>query len=107
MTEEKKPEFTWEDDEEDNELFNYGVTFMWVSGIREAIQTFVEALSNEIGHKVDWSYTADSAHIDVMYDGMDKAQEFINNNPEFIARFEKEYDFDNPSNNNMYFHRIG
>lgn len=65
--------FTWTETE-DKDIYENGKTVLWITGTRKAIQNFVEVLSNEIGHKCDFSYIGGRAHIDVMADGYEKAK---------------------------------
>lgn len=85
-------EFTWTD-KEDAELYKNGIIVMWVTGRTKAIQRFVEALSNRIGSKCDFAFTAGRAHIDVSKIDYDKALETVNNEEfmkEFIVPYSKE-----------------
>ena len=84
--------FTWTANE-DPEIFKNGIRVLWIAGRSTAIQKFVEALSNKIGHKCDWSFSAGRAHIDVMKDGYDKCIEAINDEEwmsQFIVPYSKE-----------------
>ena len=84
--------FTWTD-EEDTELYENGITILWMVGRTKAIQKFVEALSYKIGSKCDFSYTAGRAHIDVSVEGYEKAIEIINDEAfmeQFIVPYSKE-----------------
>lgn len=85
-------QFTWTD-KEDDELYKNGITVMWVAGRTKAIQSFVEALSNRIGSKCDFAFTAGRAHIDVLKIDYDKAFEAVNNEEfmrEFIVPYSRE-----------------
>ena len=77
--------FTWLD-KEDDELYNNGITIIWMVGRTKAIQKFVEALSYKIGYKCDFSFFAGRAHIDVLKEGYEKAVEAVNDS-EFMNRF--------------------
>jgi hypothetical protein len=99
-------EFTWDSEKEDSEIYQHGITFMWIDGTSKSIQNFIEVLSNTIGHKIDFSWTAGRAHIDVLSDGLEKACEY-RDNEEFMAKFIKEYDDTNGADNSIYFRRIG
>ena len=81
----KDMKFTWTDTE-DKELYNNGVTILWMAGRKVAIQKFVEALSYKLGRKCDFSYTGGRAHIDVFDDVKYHALEVINDD-EFMSRF--------------------
>lgn len=95
---EETPKFTW-GDHEDPELYKNGVTILWVVGGTKSIQAFVEKLSEKIGSKCDFSWTAGRAHIDCFPEAKDKAIEAINDK-EFMDQFIVPYtseSFDNES----------
>ena len=71
-------DFTWSDNE-DEYLFEHGITIMWMEGRTKAIQKFVEALSHKIQSKCDFGYTAGRAHIEVAPDAVEKAREALLN----------------------------
>lgn len=77
--------FTW-GDKEDLYLYENGVTILWMQGRTKAIQKFVEELSYKIGFKVDFSFTAGRAHIDVNPKGVDAAIKVINDD-EWMKKF--------------------
>lgn len=80
-----EPKWTWSE-KEDDELYREGVTVLWVDGRTTAVQKFIEALSERVDRKCDFSYTAGRAHIDVMPDVADKAREAIADE-EFMKKF--------------------
>lgn len=96
-------EFTWTD-KEDVDLYKNGIIVMWVTGRTKAIQRFVEALSNRIGSKCDFAFTAGRAHIDVSKTEYDKALEAVNNK-EFMKEFIVPYSAES-YNNETYFEVI-
>lgn len=69
-----KEKYTWSE-MEDDELFHHGVTVVWLDATAKAAQNFVERMSYKIGHKVDYSYTAGRAHVEVMPEGVDAFRE--------------------------------
>jgi len=81
----EKPNFTWTD-KEDSELVKYGVTILWVSGRSKSIQNFVEKLSERIGSKCDFSWTAGRAHVECFKEAKNEALEAINDE-EFMRQF--------------------
>lgn len=85
-------QFTWTD-KEDEEIRKNGLIVLWVAGRSKAIQKFVEALSEKIGYKCDWSYTAGRGHIDVLKEGYNKVLEAISDEEwvkQFIVPYSKE-----------------
>jgi hypothetical protein len=78
--------FEWDFNQEDDYIYRYGVHLMWVCGRKEAIQKFVQALSQEVGKKCDFAFTSGRAHIDVYSDVYDKACEVISNS-DFMSKF--------------------
>lgn len=95
-----EPKWTWSD-KEDDELYREGVTIMWVDGRTTAIQRFIEALSEKVDRKCDFSFTAGRAHIDVMPDVADKAREIITDKA-FMEQFIVPYS-DETYANGTYF----
>lgn len=86
------PKFTW-GDREDPEVFTNGVTILWADAKKKRMQSFVEALSNKVGAKADWSYSGGRAHVDIMPEGAAKAMELIEDDG-FMGQFLKPYDED-------------
>lgn len=81
----RKLKFEWTDTEDD-ELYNNGVTIIWVAGRSKAIQRFVEELSYKIGYKCDYAFTGGRAHVDVSLLGYSEALEIVKN-IEFMKQF--------------------
>lgn len=84
--------WTWSD-LEDPEIVKNGVTVCFVDGRSKAIQKFVEKASYRIGYKVDFSYMAGIAHIDVLPEGARLLRELIKNKS-FMKNFLCDYDTD-------------
>lgn len=95
--------FTWTN-KEDDEVLKKGITIMWADGRSQAIQRFVEDLSNKVGYKADWSFQGGRAHIEMIPEGVDAAIKLINDD-EYMKQFYVPYS-DESYNNGTHFERL-
>lgn len=69
--------FSWDLEKEDEEITKNGTTVLLLAGRSNAIQKFVEDLSNRIEAKCDWSYCGGRAHVDTLIEHAEKAKKAI------------------------------